>query len=263
MMDSDEVALLQLQREFANCIRSPELSEARVGVSASRLAVYRKLFFNNISSGLGHAFPVISGILPGDIWQQMLQSFWQEHQATEPQYSRLAGEFVSWFKAGGHVIEPYPWLGDMLVWELAELEAMLAPDDSPSAWVTDVITLGMVPVVTHSLQVYAFDYPVNKIGANWLPQDKQATCLACFRTPELAIDFLKLTPASAVLLEMLRTQSGLTGEDLVCDLAARLDLAAADLADFALGFFDELVARGIIVDLLPAKNHQARAAVHT
>ena len=52
-----------LQMAFAGHIRNPELA-APENIEDRRMAIYRRLIFNNIQSFCSNAFPVLKSLLP-------------------------------------------------------------------------------------------------------------------------------------------------------------------------------------------------------
>ena len=54
---------VQSQRDFAARIRRPEAQPLLPGISGERMAIYEELFFNNVASLVGGAFPVLRGVL--------------------------------------------------------------------------------------------------------------------------------------------------------------------------------------------------------
>ena len=72
------------QYAFAAHIRDPDHVAAPDGIEARRMAVYRKLFFNNLYSLLGKFFPVLRKIHSDARWHQFVRGFMQHHHAQTP-----------------------------------------------------------------------------------------------------------------------------------------------------------------------------------
>lgn len=253
MIGNNRHKLYALQTEFAASIRDPAVASLPPGVAEDRMSVYQELFFNNVAGALESAFPVAQTVVDEALWRQLLGAFWREHRSHTPEYPRLSGEFITWLTEdkAAHYSLP-PWFSALLVWEHAELDAILEEDDPPCAQGS---LLGGVPVVTRSLRQFAFDYPVQRVSADWQPETPEPTFLACYRGRQDEIGFLSLSPASAVLLEQLRESSAdtssLTGEAHIQQLAATLALAAEDIRGFAEAFLDDLQARGVVLGVRP------------
>ncbi len=66
---ADRPAFQQHQYAFAAHIRDPETNPAPEGIEDRRMAIYRNLFFNNVSQLLAKTFPVLHKILGADAWK--------------------------------------------------------------------------------------------------------------------------------------------------------------------------------------------------
>ncbi|MEN1729203.1 MAG: DNA-binding domain-containing protein, partial [Pseudomonadota bacterium] len=60
--------LLELQRRFAGHLRDPDNVPPPEGIEDRRLAIYRRLFFNNLSNLFARNFPVIRKLTEDDDW---------------------------------------------------------------------------------------------------------------------------------------------------------------------------------------------------
>lgn len=57
------------QLEFAAHLRHPQLNKAPDNIENRRLAIYRKLFFNNIEGFLASGFPILKSIIQPQNWR--------------------------------------------------------------------------------------------------------------------------------------------------------------------------------------------------
>jgi len=244
-MPASDRELLNLQREFAATIRDPDNVATPAGVPENRMDVYRELFFSNVAGGLRSAFPVVHELFP-ERCESLARAFWREHRSHTPEFPRLAGEFLNWLdQSPGYLQDDPAWLFELLVWEHAELEAMLELDDAPSDSIADLLELELR--LTRSLRIFAFDYPVHKISSTWQPEAPETTFLACYRTPQDCIDFIELTAPSAALLESLQNGAGATVQELLATLARQMDVPVDAIQGFALEFLDDCVQRHVVV----------------
>lgn len=257
----NEHQLIELQTQFAGAIRDPKGITAPSDVPDERMAVYRELFFGNVRSGLESVFPVAVEILDQDTWLALVGRFWRDHQSTTPEYPRLAREFLTWFETseldgegGGNDagVDIPPWLFELMVWEHAELEVMLELDDQPSDRPEALASrdvMSTVPRLTRSLRVFAFEFPVHRISAEYLPTGFEPTFLASYRTPQDQVDFIELTAPSAALMNELVSVSSRTGAAHVAVLAEQMGLPVDAIESFAREFLQDLLARQIIIRL--------------
>ena len=236
--------LQEMQLAFAAAIRDPDLDTHFPNVSPEQLAVYRELFWDNLKALLDSACPVAREVLGQDTWSMLLGRFWKEHPASTPEYTRMPFEFADWI-AGQNLADAGlpPWLAELIRWEVAELGAMFAPESN------DTPTVGSDISATHiapSLQLHAFAWAVHRIGKDWQPSSPETTCLACYRTAELDIAFMELTPLGAALLELLlaEPEAGLAGATQQLADATGTDATALETS--MAPFIDDLQQRGVL-----------------
>ncbi len=77
------------QYAFAAHIRDPENTPAPPGIENRRMAIYKKLFFNNFYNLLGTFFPVIRKILSDEQWRHAIREFMKVHRAQTPYFLKL------------------------------------------------------------------------------------------------------------------------------------------------------------------------------
>ncbi len=91
--------------------------------------------------------------------------------------------------------------------------------------------LHQVPVKSALAWVYAYQYPVHRIQADFIPTEPsgQPVFLAVYRRSDDSVGFLELNPITARLLEVVEDNDGLlTGEALIRALADEINYADAD-----------------------------------
>lgn len=212
---------VQLQRDFAARIRQPEVQPLLPGISGERMAIYEELFFNNVASLVGSAFPVLRGVLGGERWQRLLRAFFAEHRASTPYFLEISQEFIAWLQQGYRAEPGDPaFMLELAHYEWVELaldvsDAQLpAQGWSPLAW----------PL--------AYRWPVQMIGADYCPTQPPAepTCLLVWRDRQDQVRFMQLAPFAYQLA--LRLQAGEPPMQVQLDLAAAHGLAADS------GYFD-------------------------
>jgi hypothetical protein len=236
-----------LQIAFARHLRDPDQAPLPEGVSDRRAAVYRELFFANIEGALGRAFPVARELLGEAQWIGLVRGFWREHRSHSPEFPRVPGEFLDWFfdRESTGEREP-PFLGELLIWEHAELKAMLAPDDpkyaQASLWED-------CPVLSNSLEVHAFAFPVQQICLDWQPDSpaEEPQFLACYRTRSLNVDFMTLSAGAAWLIQHMAESPEEPGYRHVSALAEATGLAPDLLAAEGRNMLEDFLRRGIII----------------
>jgi hypothetical protein len=213
------------QYAFAAHIRDPEHQPAPDGIDDRRMAIYRKLFFNNLRNLLGGMFPVIRKISGADRWDRLIRLFMQRHVAATPYFLQLPKEFLEFLQTEYEADdEDYPFLLELAHYEYAEIALSISEEEDDLSGVDpDGDLLAGAPVRSVLARVYAYTYPVHRVSADFLPDEpaEQPVFLAIYRRSDDKVRFLELNPVSAGLLDAIeRNESQQTGEQLLRSLAA-------------------------------------------
>lgn len=236
--------LARLQREFAAHIRDPRRNAAPGGVEDRRMAIYRRLFFNNISSLLEKNFPVLRSLYDDDDWIALIRAFYAEHRCLTPLFPELAKEFLRYLQDGRGVREDDPpFLLELAHYEWVELALTLderEPDDVAADPAGDL--LAGQPVLSPLTWTLSYRYPVHKIQHDFQPTEPpdQATHLLVYRDRRYRVRFLLLNDVTRLLLDRLQGQSDPSGEASLQEVARAIrhpqpervvDAGASVLAD--------------------------------
>jgi hypothetical protein len=221
------------QYAFAAHIRDPQNVAAPEGIEDRRMAVYRKLFFNNLFSLLGTFFPVLRKIHSDADWRRFIRGFMVRHEAQTPYFLQLPEEFLDYLQ---NEFEPtagdFPFLVELAHYEYVELALSVAEDETDMAGVDpDGDLLRGVPVKSAAAWAFAYSYPVHRISPDYLPTDSEAApvYLALYRDRDDSVGFLELNAVTAALLEDIENNTAqLTGEALLRQLAEKINYPDAD-----------------------------------
>jgi uncharacterized protein len=197
LLDRETKALLQ---QFSQAMRHPEPAS-----SNPRVAVYQRLFINNVRTMLASAFPVAHALLGAELWRALVACFYAQHSAQTPRFTELAPEFIAFlttYLAQDAVKLPIPAqaLLELLHYEWIETELMLQPDTAVSCAVDEV-------VLSPYARALAYQYPVHQISAAQIPTQapEAPSYLVVWRNAELIIKFQVLSLAALQLLLSLQT----------------------------------------------------------
>jgi hypothetical protein len=223
----------QKQYAFAAHIRDPDNVPAPEGIEERRMAIYRELFFNNIRNLLANMFPVLRKLHSDDKWHGIIRQFMQRHRAETPYFLQLPQEFLAFLQ---HEYESqsddYPFLVELAHYEYIELALSISEDSNNVEDVDpDGNLLHQVPVKSALAWVYAYQYPVHRITAEFIPEEpaEQPVFLAVYRRADDSVGFLELNPITARLLEAIEdNDAGRTGEALLRALAQEINYADDD-----------------------------------
>jgi hypothetical protein len=221
------------QYAFAAHIRDPQKAPAPEGIEDRRMAIYRELFFNNLKSLLSNMFPVLKKLHSDQHWNRLVRRFMQHHQAQTPYFLQLPAEFLDFLQ---NEYEPgpddFPFLVELAHYEYIELALSVSEETNDLEGVDpDGDLLAGVPVKSALAWVYAYQYPVHRISAEFLPDApaEQPVYLAVYRDAEDKVGFLELNAVTAGLLNAIQeNDAGQTGKALLRTLAAEINYSDTD-----------------------------------
>jgi len=254
--------LRRLQQQFADHLRNPGQHPAPEGIEDRRMAIYRRLFFGNLSNLFARNFPVMRRILSDSDWNELIRSFMINHRARTPLFPEIGEELVL-FLAGDTVpkcIEARPWLPELAQWEYAETRARLcnsevhpATDDEPEWSVSQ-------PILNPTLQVGRFHWPVHRISPDFVPTDKdrKPIILLAFRNRRDKVAFMQINELTLSLLVSLKEEPALPGQLHVRRLTAgHPEGCSPELMQAGLKLLDKLYTNQVLVGHLTTEDSQA------
>jgi hypothetical protein len=225
---ADSQAFKDKQYAFAAHIRDPENVAAPDGIEPRRMAIYRKLFFNNLYNLLGTFFPVLRKIHSDDHWRRFVRGFMQHHQAQTPYFLQLPEEFLGYLQNEFESSEDdFPFLLELAHYEYAELALSVSEDETDLSGVDpNGDLLANVPVKSALAWSYAYRYAVHRISPGSLPTgpEDHPVYLALYRSSDGDVGFLELNAITAALLDAIEfNEDRLSGEQLLRALADKID----------------------------------------
>jgi hypothetical protein len=220
----------QLQYAFAAHLRAPE-QHAFDGVEQRRLKIYRDLFYNNVEDCLAGAFPVLRRISDDAVWHARVRDFYARHRCSAPQFHRVPEEFVQYLEQerGEHADDP-PFLRDLAHYEWVELSLSIDPQElTPELADPNGDLLAGVPQLSPLAWMLAYDWPVHRIGPDYLPEvpGPVPTYLVVNRDRRDRVRFLELNPVAARLLQLIESEAQASGGELLSRIVAELGHADA------------------------------------
>lgn len=229
----DMLSFKDKQYAFAAHIRDPDNVPAPDGIEERRMAIYRKLFFNNLRNLLSTFFPVLRKIHDDEKWRQFVRGFMQHHEAQTPYFLQLPEEFLAYLQTEFEASEDdYPFLLELAHYEYAELALAVAEDENDLADVDpNGDLLASVPVKSVLAWAFAYKYSVHRISPDYLPTEpeSQPVYLALYRGTDGKVGFLELNAVTAALLDAIENNdNGKTGEQLLRALAESINYPDAD-----------------------------------
>ena len=230
---ADSQTFKDKQYAFAAHIRDPENVPAPEGIESRRMAIYRKLFFNNLYNLLGTFFPVMRKIHDDQQWRRFVRGFMQHHQAETPYFLQLPQEFLAYLQTSfTPADDDYPFLLELAHYEYAELELAVTEQENDLQGVDpNGDLLAGIPVKSALSWSYAYRYAVHRISPTYLPEEPEAqpVYLALYRGKDDSVGFLELNAVTAALLDAIEFNTeNKSGEELLRALAAKINYPDAD-----------------------------------
>lgn len=210
------------QQAFMDHIRDPERHPEPPGMESRRLAIYRRLFFNNVEGFLASAFPVLKSLYDQPQWQALVRRFYADHDCKSPLFLEISQEFLDYLDSPAFRARPCdpPFIKELAHYEWLELEAGRAEEEGA---LLDALT-GASPLRRSAAsQLAAYHWPVHQIGPDFVPQSpgQAPVFLLVYRDLDDTMGFSALNPALAQALEWIGQQPGLTPSALAQAMAAQ------------------------------------------
>ncbi|MEM1081397.1 MAG: putative DNA-binding domain-containing protein [Pseudomonadota bacterium] len=226
--------LAALQKQFADHIRDPDNHPAPDHIEDRRMAIYRRLFFNNLSNLFGKNFPRVKTIvmaaepLPdsdySNRWQDMIRAFMDLHRSTTPLFPELGREFVRFLIEHPDQHAEWPWLAELADWEFTTTSVRNDEHELGDSSVDrngDLLSGSIV--VNPTLRLASYQWPVHQIRPNAFPEAPAPILFAVFRKPDDKIGKIKINPVTARLLVLLQENPTRTGQSILHTLAGEMN----------------------------------------
>lgn len=223
----DKPAFQAVQYAFAGHIRDPDKSEAPEGIEDRRMAIYRQLFFNNVSQLLSRTFPVLFKILGPDRWRVLVRDYFATHRSHTPLFLEMPREFLQYLeKERGQVEGDPPFLYELAHYEWVELALSIDEREPDLEHVNpDGDLLEGRPEISPLVWSVQYRFPVHKISPDSQPVEPPdtSTFLVIFRNLDGEIGFLEINEITARLIEILVEGSADSGRAALLTIAGELD----------------------------------------
>jgi len=181
MLKSDTA---EIQSAFAAYCRTGRCQEIE-GIQPSRIHHYKRLVFNVFSNTVKQAYPIAREILSMEQWNEMIDSFLQNHDSKTPKIWELPFEFLQFVKKEKYADQfDIPALEDLLLLEWAEIEAHTMPDEEIPPLKATGDVLEDILVVNPEKSVLRLSHPVHKYAVKDLGTASGDFFVVCYRIPE-------------------------------------------------------------------------------
>ena len=223
---SPVLSFQKAQYEFAAHLRHPQNNSAPAGIEDRRLQIYRDLFYNNVEDFLGNAFPVLRKISTDEVWHRRVRDFYARHACREPQFYKIAEEFLRYLEnERGENSDDPPFLRELCHYEWVELELSVSDLKlTPELADPNGDLLAGSPLVSPLACLLYYDYPVHRIGPEFQPQTlpDQPTYLIVHRDRQDDVHFMEINAVTARLMQLLDEDQHSIGRELLKCIAVEL-----------------------------------------
>jgi hypothetical protein len=217
----------QHQQNFAAHIRNPEKHPAPVDIEDRRMAIYRDLFYNNVSGFVANAFPVLKAILPEARWNELTRDFFASHSCSSPLFSDIALEFIDYLQNECQAKPEDPaFMLELAHYEWVEMAVAISDEDKHAPEIDhNGDLLSSPPMLSPVMFNLSYQYPVHTISPNNIPQQEptELTHLVVYRDRQDEVHFLQINAASQQLIESIKQNPEATGLDIITAIAEAMN----------------------------------------
>lgn len=222
---ADQVRFRDLQYRLAAHIRDPEKHAAPADIEERRLAIYRELFFNNVSGLLAGTYPVLYEILGKSVWHTLIRDYFSRHQSHTPYFLEIPRDFLKYLENDRtpNQADP-PFMLELAHYEWIELALSVDEAEPDLEGVDrDGDLMEGIPMVSPLVRVLSYRYPVHRIGPDYQPTKPpgEATWLVVFRDLHDSVGFLHINQVTARLIELARDRVR-TGRQILGKIATEM-----------------------------------------
>ncbi len=209
------------QLAFAAYIRDPQQNPIPVDVAESRMAMYRALFFNNIEGFLSGNFPVLRALLNDEQWLALTQDFYAKHPCHTPYFLQIPAEFLSYLQHERQCETDFPFMLELAHYEWVEMALATSEEEVVTHDKNLNELLNLAIALSPLAWPLAYQYPVHKIGPDFLPlaASAQPTFIVVYRDALDDVNFIEITALTYRMLELIQAQEAIITADCLQQLA--------------------------------------------
>ncbi len=209
VLGSNLPAFRSVQLDFAAHIRNPEVHPRPADVEPRRMAIYVRLFFNNIKTFVDSAFPITRKIVGEEAWTALVREFVHKHASQSPYFLQVSEEFMTFLSERGLDGLP-PFLLELCHYEWVELSLDMAVEEFAATGQEGASDPLGAYRVSPLMRALVYDYPVHQIGVDFQPTEPPGspTFLIVYRNADLEVRFMESNPVTHRLVELLKDQAG-------------------------------------------------------
>ncbi len=217
-----------IQLQLAEHLRDPENNPPPKGLEPRRLAIYRRLFFNNIVNFITKTFPVLNKLYTEKEWRRLARSFYAGYTSHSPYFADIPKSFVEYL-SGHHKMEEHdpPFLVELAHYEWAEFALSVA--DQTVDWQRvdpNGDLFDRSPLLSPLAWRFTYRWRVHQISPQSRPQTPniRPTHLILCRRRDGKVHFILINDTTAALCEELGKKPAQTGRQSIENISKKLGL---------------------------------------
>lgn len=196
------------------------------------MAIYRSLFFNNVSQLLAKTFPVLHKILGAEDWERLMRDYFARHESHTPLFLEMPREFLKYLEEErGSVDGDPPFQLELAHYEWVEL-ALSIDEREPDLDGIDPQgdLLAGRPVLTPLRWSLRYRFPVHRLGPDYQPDQppERPTLLLVHRDLSGRVGFIEINIVTARLLELLGDPDARSGRACLEHIVREMSHPAPD-----------------------------------
>ncbi|MGJ8619087.1 MAG: HvfC family RiPP maturation protein [Methylophilaceae bacterium] len=232
----------QYQYAFTAHIRDPKHNPKPSSIDEERMSVYREGVYNNVFESASVCFPVCQKTLGKAPWDAIMRRFFATHHASSPIFREIPQELLSFLSSDEQTPD---YIKQLAHYEWVELAlSMQKIENPPLSENTDLLI--EIPVLAPAHMLLQYDYAVQKISADFIPEEKESTQLLVFRDQDFEVHFVVLNPITYALLSLIK--QGLSGSQALTTLAEQIQHPEPSvILDFGHGVLKDLMTQKAIL----------------
>ncbi len=248
------------QYEFAAHIRDPEKNPKPGDVEARRMKIYNELFFNNVEDFIANTYPVLKKITTEDEWQSMMRDYFSRHLSRTPLFPEMPREFLNYLETERNNPADPPFIKELAHYEWIELALLTSDLDNTINWDKidkDGDLLNSQPVMSPLAWPLTYTYPVQQITEDFIPSKpaEQPVYLLVYRDNNDEVHFMELNPITALLIQLLNEDNGLTTKQMLDVIVEQLNHPNPDVVyEGGYQIIQDLKNRNVILGVNKIKN---------
>ena len=223
---ADLTKFKQVQYAFTRHLRNPDKHPRPQDIEARRMNIYNELFFNNVEGFMSNGFPVLRSIMPDEKWTRLIRDYFETHKATTPLFPEMTREFLRYLEQEREVQEDdFPFMLELAHYEWVELALSISDQEIDLSHIdVNGDLLDGVPVLSPLAWPLSYQYPVHRIGPDFIPAEPgaQPTYLVVYRDLQDDVHFLELNPVTAHLLQLILEDKQQTSRQMLTTIAEQL-----------------------------------------